>query len=141
MTTINKPLLSLCSIVCCLALSACSSTQDSYSDSNSRLNNGYYANQFTKTAFEEQSANTEKKPPASDHELMITLLNRPMTADQAMMERFERERAQYAHSFSIQRVAIKGERSSDKTQERAQHAYAHLINKDNNSIEITAMPK
>lgn len=150
---INTSLLPFLSLICCLALTACSSTQNSYSDSsllntsNTPINNGYYAKSFTATTtvFEAHSADSVKKAAFSDHQLMLTLLNRPITADQAMMQNFERERAQYAHSYYAQKVEIKGDRNSDNhsqnTQKRAQHAYAHLINQDINSVAISSMPK
>jgi hypothetical protein len=154
---INTSLLPFLSLICCLALTACSSTQNSYSDSsllntsNTPMNNGYYAKSFTTTTtvFEAHSTDSVKKAAFSDHQLMLTLLNRPITADQAMMQNFERERAQYAHSYYAQKVEIKGDRSSDispnnhskNTRERAQHAYAHLINQDINSVAISSMPK
>jgi hypothetical protein len=154
---INTSFLPFLSLICCLALTACSSTQNSYSDStllsmaNTPMNNGYYAKSFTATTtvFEEHSVDTLKKPALSDHQLMLTLLSRPVTADQAMMQNFERERAQYAHSYYAQKVEIKGDRSSDvssnnhskNTRERAQHAYANLINQDINSVAISSIPK
>lgn len=93
------------------------------------------------TSFVVQNKEISKKALLSDHHLMLSLLSRPITADQAMMQKFEAEREQYANNYFMPQVQIKGEKSTDKSQGRAQHAYAHFIEQDINSVSISAMPE
>jgi len=144
MTIIKTHLLTFFSLVGCLLLSACSSTQTDYSDNKSIMNNGYYANNMTSnntTGFYLTRKSVQKKALVSDHHIMISLLNRSVTADQAMMQQFEANREQYANSYFMPQVTIKGEKSTDKNQSRAQHAYANFIEQDINSVRISAMPE
>ncbi len=128
------------SILFCLSLFACSSTEqvsENYFSDNGYargfVNENYSHNQFTP-----MSENIIKKPMASDHQLMMSLLNRPMTADQAMMLAFAQERASYSNAYSNYAVEIKGDKHSDTSNHRAEHAYAKLILQDINVVNISA---
>lgn len=138
----------------CFSLFACSSTEQ-YSDNyladeyNSEHfitenynDNGYtrgFVNEnFSHTQFTPTNGNSIKKPLPSDHHLMMSLLNRPMTADQAMMLAFAKERESYHSPFSNDGVEIKGERYPDEPSTRSRHAYAHLISQDINAVTISA---
>lgn len=74
----------------------------------------------------------------SDHQLMMALLNRPVTADQAMMIAFEQERINYSDYFSSYGVEIKGDKNTDKSNYRADNSYTNLILQDINAVSITA---
>ncbi len=130
---------SIC-LVFCLFLFACSSTEqvsDSYFSENG-YSRGVINNNFSHTKFTPTNKNTIKKALYSDHQLLISLLNRPITADQAMMLAFEQERASYTSSFSNYAVEIKGDRNSDKSNYRAESAYTELISQDINAVNISA---
>ena len=93
-----------------------------------------FACQSTKVAY------TEKRPVVSDHQLLLTLLNRPVPKDQQMMLAFTRQYheglSQLKHySPIVVPVAITGEKRtvSDK---RPEHQFSYLINQDKNSILI-----
>lgn len=79
----------------------------------------------------------EKKPLISDHQLMLSLLNRPMTQDQQMMLAFATQREHEQNSYFVHSIAIKGEKSSDKSANRATHTYSNLIAQDFNSVRIS----
>ncbi|MFD2165838.1 hypothetical protein ACFSJY_06125 [Thalassotalea euphylliae] len=53
----------------------------------------------------------EKKPLTNDTELLISLLKRPTTADQIMMEQFEQTRMQTFQLQQVGYVMIKGPKS------------------------------
>jgi len=80
----------------------------------------------------------EKKPLISDHHLMMSLLNRPVTEDQKMMLAFAQQREKYSNAIFINSVSIKGPKSSDTNSQRNQHIYAGLIERDVNSVSIMA---
>lgn len=90
--TILKSFISLLFVV---VLSACSSTQE-------------YGYDYD---------NTEKKPLTNDTELLVSLLKRPTTADQILMEQFAQTRAQYFNLPEVSYVMIKGERIDSNTKE------------------------
>lgn len=131
------------SLLFCLTLAACSSTQET---SNNQLTSngysqGYIGTNYSHTQFTPISKSSIKKPLNSDHQLMMSLLNRPMTADQAMMLAFAQERASYANTFAnnVQNgIFIKGSKASDTTTHRAQHVYAQQISQDINGVSISA---
>lgn len=79
----------------------------------------------------------EKKPLISDHHLMLTLLNRPMTQDQQMMLAFAEQRENYQNLYFVNAVTIKGAKKATKQVTRGQHNYSHLIAQDYNSVQIS----
>jgi len=123
------------SLFLCLFLFACSSTEKF---SNNYFSDNGYARGFINENFHNQfttaNRDTIKKPLPADYQLMISLLNRPMTGDQAMMIAFAQERA----SYNIYGVEIKGEKSSDESNTRTENAYTKLISQDINAISISA---
>lgn len=80
----------------------------------------------------------EKKPLVSDHHLMMSLLQRPITQDQQMMLAFAEQRQRYSNEIFVNSVSIKGPKSSDANASRTQHVYAALIANDVNSVSIVA---
>ena len=141
MYSLNLPHLNLLtikniiSLFFCSFLFACSSTGQV--NNNNFFENGYargflsnnFHNQFTPA-----NKNTIKKSLPADYQLMMSLLNRPMTGDQAMMIAFAQERA----SYNIYGVEIKGKKSSDESNARTVNAYTQLISQDINAISISA---
>lgn len=130
------------SLLFCLFLFACSATKQV---SNHYFNDDGYAQGFIKdnfshTKFTPTNKNTVKKTLHSDHQLLMSLLNRPITADQAMMLAFEQERIDYTRSFSSYdyAVKIKGDRNSDKSNNRTDNPYTSLISQDLNAVSISA---
>ena len=131
------------SLLLCLTLFACSSTEQV--GTNNLLDNSYGQSEkeanFPRSQFSPINKDSIKKPLNSDHQLMMSLLNRPMTADQAMMLAFAQERASYANTFANNAnnaVMIKGDKSSDSSNNRAEHVYAQLISQDINAVSISA---
>ena len=119
----------------CSSLLACSST--------SQVN----TSDFEHTEFVETNSVTIKKPLRSDHDLMLTLLNRPMTADQAMMLAFAKQRDSQHKSLLasngvfVDYVSIKGDKKDDVAEnkfKRPTNKFSLLIANDINSIAITA---
>jgi len=146
MYSLNLSYFNLCtiknsvSLLFCLFLFACSSTEqvsNNYFIDNG-YSSGYIKDNFSHTQFKPTTGNTIKKTLHSDHQLMMSLLNRPITADQAMMIAFKQERSNYSSSFSNYGVEIKGDKSSDKSNNRAENPYAKLISQDINSVSISA---
>ena len=83
-----------------------------------------------------QKTIVKKKPLVSDHYLMLSLLNRPMTQDQQMMLAFAAQRANYQNPYFVNAIAIKGPKD-DKSKARVQHSYSNLIAQDFNSVQIS----
>lgn len=79
-----------------------------------------------------------KKPLISDHHLMMSLLNRPVTEDQKMMLAFAQQRKNYSSDIFVNAVSIRGPKESDIDTNRVQHVYAALIERDVNSVRIIA---
>jgi hypothetical protein len=79
-----------------------------------------------------------KKPLISDHHLMMSLLNRPVTEDQKMMLAFAQQRESYSNDMFVNTVSIRGPKESDADTNRVQHVYAALIERDINSVGIIA---
>ena len=77
----------------------------------------------------------EKKPLVSDHYLMLSLLNRPMTQDQQMILAFTEQRENNQSLYFVNAIAIKGAKNEEQTT-RAQHNYSSLIAQDFNSVQI-----
>lgn len=75
-----------------------------------------------------------KKPLVSDHYLLMSLVNRPMTADQQMMLAFEKQRESHYGDVFVNAVNIKGPKSTDNS--TPLNFYDLLINNDMNSITI-----
>lgn len=127
-------------LLCCLSLFACSSREPI--SSNNFASNGYaqgYVSQHhSHSKFLAMDASSVKKSLSSDHQLMMSLLYRPMTEDQAMMLAFAQERASYSPAFSNAGVMIKGAKTEDQQTTRAINQYAHLIAQDINAVLMTA---
>lgn len=139
LTTIKKSV----SLLLCLTLFACSSTEQVRNNElpESSYGQGYVDTNFPHSQFTPISKMSIKKPSNSDHQLMMSLLNRPMTADQAMMLAFAQERASYANTFANYTnngVIIKGDKDSENPSNRTKHAYAQYIAQDINSVLISA---
>lgn len=80
------------------------------------------------------TAKLEKKPLISDHHLLMSLINRPITADQQMMLAFEKQREEdYGHIF-VNTVSIKGPKLIDNSEPLS--FYQQIINNDINAISI-----
>jgi starvation-inducible outer membrane lipoprotein len=79
-----------------------------------------------------------KKTLLSDHHLMMSLLNRPVTEDQKMMLAFAQQRESYSNEIFVNTVSIKGPKTHAKSTNRAEHVYAALIARDINSVSIVA---
>jgi Tfp pilus assembly protein PilE len=107
-----------------------------FSCSNSA--NKYHASNFERVEFNSANENTIKKSFASDYHLMASLLNRPMTADQAMMLAFSKQsQTQNKTTAFVNFVSIRGDKllenqSSDKTDQ-----YSTLIANDINAVTIS----
>jgi hypothetical protein len=119
-------------------LFSCSSTDSLLSDKKTIT---YYDSSFEKTVFSPITSVAMKKPLGSDHQLMMALLNRPITADQAMMLAFTQQRADKINPVNstaslVNYVDIKGEKM--KVQQRPTNLYSTLIAKDINAIKIMA---
>lgn len=139
LTTAKK---SIC-LLLCLTLFACSSTEQV--PSSQLLDNdyfqGYVSTNFPHSQFTPINKDSIKKPLNSDHQLMMSLLNRPITADQAMMLAFAQERSSYVNTlanYSYDGVIIKGDKASDSSRNRTKHVYAQQITQDINSVSINA---
>ncbi len=134
-------------LLCCLSLFACSSTEQvsnkQFSDNG--YAQGFVSDNYKHTQFTIVNQQTVKKDLNSDHQLMMSLLNRPMTEDQTMMIAFAAQRASYsAASYAANAktgTVIKGPRESNNNSARTVHLYAHLIEQDINAVTITAPPQ
>lgn len=77
----------------------------------------------------------DKKPLVSDHQLFVSLLKRPTTADQVMMMQFAAQRtSDYQNSFNEQTpwvdyVMIKGERTKQANESNI--SYSTINDKQN----------
>ena len=90
--------------------------------------------QSTKVAY------IEKRPMVSDHQLLLSLLNRPVPQDQQMMLAFTRQQDQEMSSMpnylpSVVPVLLKGEKS-ESPEARPTYQFSYLINQDKNAIFI-----
>lgn len=129
------------SFLLCLSLFACSTTEQvnvsNFSDNG--YVEGFVSDNFTHSQFTPINKNTIKKSLPSDHQLMMTLLNRTIPADQAMMLAFEQQRDNlYGNPYANYAVQIKGDKSSDYSSDATEHAYAKLISLDINAVLISA---
>ena len=132
----------------CISLFACSSTQsidnkyasNAHANANTYINVSAYGGDFPHTNFKTITSETVKKPLDSDHQLMMALLNRPMTADQKMMLAFSAQRQQQAESLGIQYanfVTIKGNKTETPATSPSTNVYSTLIASDINAIQVT----
>lgn len=125
-------------LLCLLVLGACSNTTQIRSSSE---NNHYFAKEFSHNEFAAYHKDSVKKSALSDHELMLSLLNRPMPEDQRMMLAFAQRQANYFPDSTVIGVQIKGDKKSQDTNTRASSQYAQTIAGDINAVVISAMPK
>ncbi|PCI62608.1 MAG: hypothetical protein COB35_02985 [Gammaproteobacteria bacterium] len=124
MSKFNKHLNILTLSFLILLVSACSSTANMGNNSTSSN-----SNQF----------GIEKKSFSSDHQLLLSLLNRPIPEDQQMMLRFASIQYGSENSYpEVSYISIRGDRSTDNTNNPIVFAYSDLIYKDQNSIAIGA---
>jgi hypothetical protein len=124
----------------CLFLFACSTIKNVNNNNfvDNRYDNSRINGHFSHAQFTPINKSTIKKRISSDHQLMMSILNRPITADQAMILAFKQERASYGPYFSNYAVKIRGDKNSDTTNARSENAYTQLISQDINAIDISA---
>jgi hypothetical protein len=79
----------------------------------------------------------EKKPLISDHYLMLSLLNRPITQDQQMMLAFAQQRENFQNQYFVNAISIKGPKSENDNSMQTSHSYSSLIAQDFNSVRIS----
>ena len=100
-----------------------------------------------KSQFQAITADHIKKSLPSDYHLMMSLLNRPITADQQMMLAFAQQREQQnkilasyrQHASSqpfIEQVTIRGSKHDDPNNSRVLNKFSHLIAQDPHAIKI-----
>ena len=126
-----------------LFITGCSNSAISPSHINSATSNAiYYQSTFPKTEFNPVNSHTIKKPLSSDYQLLLSLLNRPIPEDQAMMLAFTQQGSSKMHQNSarsvfVNYVNIKGNKENEKSSIKNQNDYSSLMAKDINSISIT----
>jgi len=96
----------------------------------------YHQSTFEKTIFTPVNENTIKKSFSSDHQLMMSLLNRPMTADQTMMLAFTQQTKTQGSSI-VNFVSIRGDKKQESQRYEQVNRYSALIAKDINSVSIS----
>ena len=130
-------------LLCCVLLFACSNTQ-TFNTKNAYVDiseNDYMKKQFYNTYASKINAPTNQYTQYTDHQLMMSLLNRPVTADHAMMIAFEQERMAYTASFSSSSsygIEIKGNKNDENINYRANNLYSELILQDINAVNMSA---
>lgn len=134
-----KVLKSVVIILISTLVCACGSTSKHSlnTDVNTELKNGYYQSQFSHNSFSLSNHKTIKKSNTSDHHLMLSLLNRPMTEDRKMMLAFAKQRARYLPVQLAQGIQIKGDVKQDSNGTN-ELPYTVLIAQDSNAINIIA---
>ena len=75
-----------------------------------------------------------KKVAVSDHYLLMSLINRPITTDQQMMLAFAKQRETHYSNMFVNAVSIKGPKFIDNSE--PQNIYSALIDNDNNAVSI-----
>lgn len=125
-------------LIISLSLSACSSTSLPVFTTD---DNHYYAKDFTHTEFSTSDKTSIKKQASSDHDLLLSLLNRDIPEDQKMMLAFAKNQENYLPDSTIVGVKIKGNKEKEHSHERTTSQYAFRINQDINSVSISAMPE
>jgi hypothetical protein len=101
-------------------------------------NSGYYNNDSPKKDFI-TTPNSRKKPASSDHQLMLSLLNREIPQDQLMMLAFA-SRESYKGFDNNEGIKVKGAYSQDAINSRVKSKYSHFIAEDKNAVAISLMP-
>jgi len=96
----------------------------------------YRQSTFEKTVFTPVDESTIKKSFSSDHQLMMSLLNRPMTADQSMMLAFARQSLNPS-STRVNFVSIRGDKKQQSQRYNQVNEYSALIAKDINAVSIS----
>jgi len=121
-------------ILVALSLFSCSNT--AHLSKEPMVN--YHQSTFEKTIFKPVNEDTVKKSFSSDHYLMMSLLNRPMTADRRMMLAFTQQE-QNKTSALVNFVSIRGDNKQENNQNHNSpvNQYSALIAKDINSISIS----
>ncbi len=92
------------------------------------------------SATPEPQAIGHKKPLINDHQLLLSLLNRPLPQDQIMMMQFAQQTYHNNSIFpqiSVSYIAIRGEKKHDIGNNRSP-IYSQLIYNDQNAIMIGA---
>jgi len=82
----------------------------------------------------------EKTPLISDHYLMMSLLNRPMTADQKLMLAFAKHQDDYLQEIApvfVHAIMIKGDKEEQAIPQKNSSAYSTLIANDINAIRVS----
>lgn len=82
----------------------------------------------------------EKKPLMSDHYLMMSLLNRPVTEDQKLMLAFARVQDEYQQQLTpvfVNAVMITGDKAEQSSHQRPTSIYSSLIAEDINAIRMS----
>lgn len=135
-------------LLCCMFLFACSTTTQvntqRFSDKtyDTRFQHDHINEQFYNTYSSRIKTSIEQRVQPSDHQLMMSLLNRPVTEDQAMMLALKQERmnytSSYSSSFTSYGVQIKGEKSNRNINHRATNFYSKLLLQDRNAVNIIA---
>ena len=128
MSKLNNTIKLFSALFTILFISACSST----------ANTTHY--NWTDDTISTNNVSVEKKSFSSDHQLLLSLLNRPLPEDQLMMMRFARinEINNSGKAYpTVRYISIRGEQS-DNNAESPTFAYSDLIYQDQNSIAIGA---
>ena len=98
----------------------------------------YHQSDFDKTIFKPVNEATVKKSFMSDHYLMMSLLNRPMTGDQAMMLAFTRQTKKLNKSIALVNfVTLRGAKNQANGHYQQTTRYSALIAKDINAVNIS----
>lgn len=96
----------------------------------------YRQSTFDRTVFKPVNEHTIKKSFSSDHQLMMSLLSRPMTADQSMMLAFTHQ-SQSQSSTTVNFVSIRGNKKQESPHYNQVNVYSALIAQDINSVSIS----
>ena len=82
----------------------------------------------------------EKKPLTSDHYLLLSLINRPVTEDQQMMLAFTQQSDSIQNPYFVNTIEIKGATGADSHENSSSstlYNYSSLISQDFNSVRIS----
>ena len=117
-----------------LTLSACSSSANQHASLVQKNSSSNYL-----------TAKSSGQVISSDHQLMMSLLNRPVTPDQAMMLSLQKraDDSQNVHIAQEKFVLIKGESSNNTASKYSStsYAYKNQIEEDINAVSIIAPKK
>jgi hypothetical protein len=129
MSKFNNIFKLLTTILIILFVSACSSIATP--PSNNWIDNSIQTNNLS----------VEKKSFSSDHQLLLSLVNRPLPKDQLMMMRFAQvQYGENSNAPQVNYVSIRGDRSEDKQNAAISFAYSEIIYQDQNSIAHLRFP-